>query len=200
MIKASDDWKDKIDSHLANAHLILLLVSSDFLASDYCYDMEMGRALERHKAGEAKVIPIILRPCKWQNAPFSFLQVLPKDAKPVSQWKNRDMAFLNIVEGIEKATMELLENTKGLSYDWINSILLRKNVVRYVQRFLIDNKYLDDKVDGIPGIETKNAVRKFQIDYELRPDGLIGPLTLDKMQAVEKSKRRPNNSFNPTPR
>jgi peptidoglycan hydrolase-like protein with peptidoglycan-binding domain len=199
-IKPSDDWKHEIDSHLNNAHLILLLVSSDFLASDYCSDVEVARALERHQAGEAKVIPIILRPCKWQNAQFSSLQALPKDAKPVSQWKNRDLAFLNIVEGIEKATVELLENAKGLSSDWINSILLRKNVVRYVQRFLVEHKYLGDGIDGIPGTNTKRAVRKFQIDYGLKSDGLIGPLTLDKIEEVEKSKGRPNNSFNPTPR
>lgn len=186
-IKPSDDWKHVLDSHLNTAHLILLLVSSDFLASDYCYDVEMKRALLRHKAGEAKVIPIILRPCKWESAPFSSLQVLPKDGIPVTQWKDYDLAFLNVVEGIEEAAKELLRNSKGLSYDWINSILTQKKVVRWAQKFLVKNGYLIDGIDGVAGAKIKKAVRKFQEDYALDSDGLIGPVTLDTMQELEKS-------------
>src|SRR5690349_5863095 len=59
------EWVGEIDEHLERASIILLLISADFLASDYCYDKEMTRALERHKQGEARVIPIILRPCDW---------------------------------------------------------------------------------------------------------------------------------------
>ena len=60
----------QIDEHLDKVHVVLLLVSSDFLASNYCYDVEMTRALERHEAGEARVIPVILRACLWDGAPF----------------------------------------------------------------------------------------------------------------------------------
>ena len=69
-ISAGQEWDGEIDDHLNSVEIILLLVSSDFLASNYCYDIEVKRAMERHEAGEARVIPIILRPCDWQRAPF----------------------------------------------------------------------------------------------------------------------------------
>jgi hypothetical protein len=66
-ITASEEWKDAIDNHLESANIILLLVSSDFLASDYCYDIELKRALERHESNEARVIPVILQSVDWQR-------------------------------------------------------------------------------------------------------------------------------------
>jgi|GEM_PF-3385325 len=99
-IDAGEPWRGQIDSHLKSADIILLLVSPDFLASDYCYDIEMKKALERHDAGEVRVIPIILRPCDWQKAPFSKLQALPKDGKPVTRFRSRDEAYSNIAEGM----------------------------------------------------------------------------------------------------
>src|SRR5579871_1216010 len=99
-ISAGTEWADQIDEHLNSAQIILLLISADFLASDYCYDKEMTRAMERHEAGAARVIPIILRPCDWHGAPFGKLQALPKDAKPITDWSNRDAAFLDVAQGI----------------------------------------------------------------------------------------------------
>jgi WD40 repeat protein len=99
-IGAGEEWAGKIDEHLNSARIILLLVSADFIASDYCYDIEMKRALERHEAGEAKVIPIILRWVNWQIAPFSKLQALPRGAKPVTAWTDRDEAFFEITREI----------------------------------------------------------------------------------------------------
>jgi TIR domain len=89
-----------IGRELEAADIILLLVSSDFLHSDYCYDVEVRRAMERHERGEATVIPVILRPCDWKSAPFGGLLALPKDGKPVVAWSSRDEAFLSITEGI----------------------------------------------------------------------------------------------------
>jgi hypothetical protein len=106
-IAAGTEWKGKIDKHLNTAQIILLLVSSDFLASDYCYNIEMKRAMERHKAGEARVIPIILRPVDWKGTPFSKLQALPKDAKAVSLWENQDEALKDIAESIRVAIEEI---------------------------------------------------------------------------------------------
>src|SRR2546423_49301 len=68
-IRAGSDWEHSIDAHLNTADIILLLISSDFIASDYCYSVEVQRALERHHMGEACVIPIILKPVDWQNTP-----------------------------------------------------------------------------------------------------------------------------------
>src|SRR5258707_8645015 len=80
-IAAGTDWAQALDIHLERASVILLLISADFLASDYCYGIEVKRALERHQANEARVIPILLRPTDWSGAPFAHLQALPTDPK-----------------------------------------------------------------------------------------------------------------------
>jgi hypothetical protein len=101
-ILAGAPLDDIIDAQLERAEIVLLLVSSDFLASDYCYAREMQRALERHRQGTCVVVPVILRPCDWHDAPFAGLMALPTDGKPVTQWANIDEAFLSIVKGIKE--------------------------------------------------------------------------------------------------
>jgi hypothetical protein len=110
-IGAGEEWERQISEHLNKADIILLLISSDFLASDFCYDIELKRAMERHEAGEARVIPIILRDVDWTGAPFSKLKALPKDGKPVTSkyWSSADEAFRNATEGIRKEVEKLLE-------------------------------------------------------------------------------------------
>ena len=107
MIVAGADWRQEIERRLNSAQIILLLISADFLASDFCYGAEMTRAIERHNSGEARTIPIILRACLWRNAPFGKLQALPKNAKPVTSWSNLDEAFENIAQGIERAVADI---------------------------------------------------------------------------------------------
>ena len=109
-IKAGEEWKSKISSHLLAANIILLLISPDFMASPYCYSIEMKEAMKKHKAGKARVIPIILRPVDWHQAPFSKLQALPKDSKPVTSWANQDEAFLDVAKGIRRVVEELRKN------------------------------------------------------------------------------------------
>lgn len=113
-ISAGVDWEWEIDKRLNTAQIILLLISPDFLASDYCYSIEMKRALERHERGEALVIPIILRPTAWQKMPFlSTLQALPKDGKPISTWRSRDSACVDVVNGLHKAMEEVSKQNKA---------------------------------------------------------------------------------------
>lgn len=107
-IRAGMEWTREIDTRLNTAQIILLLVSPDFISSDYCYCIEMKRAIERHTRYEACVIPIILRPVYWQGTPFEKLQALPKDAKPVTDWRNREKALFNVAEGIRKVVEEQL--------------------------------------------------------------------------------------------
>lgn len=95
-IGAGEEWAGKIDDHLDTAQIIMLLISADFVASDYCYDIEMQQALVRHEAGDARVIPIILREVDWKNAPFGKLKALPTDGKPISSWSRRDAAYLDV--------------------------------------------------------------------------------------------------------
>jgi hypothetical protein len=107
-ITAGTEWKGQIDHHLNMAAVILLLVSPDFVASDYCWDIELKRALERHEKREARVIPVILRPVVgWQKAPFGKLAVVPTDGRPVMDWPSRDQGFANVAEHIQKAVDEL---------------------------------------------------------------------------------------------
>ncbi|MDX2217100.1 MAG: tetratricopeptide repeat protein [Oculatellaceae cyanobacterium bins.114] len=112
-IEAGSEWDAEIKQNLEDADIILLLITPRFLASDYCYDKEMQRAVQRHNEGTARVIPIILKPCDWDGSPFTKLQALPKDAKPVTKWDDQDEAFLDVVKGIRRA-VESLQAKKPL--------------------------------------------------------------------------------------
>ncbi len=104
---AGTDWAGEIDAHLEQASIILLLVSADFIASRYCYEVEMTRALERHEAGQARVIPIALRPADWKGMPFASLHALPTDARAITTWTNQDAAFVDVAAGIRRAIEDL---------------------------------------------------------------------------------------------
>jgi hypothetical protein len=107
LIVPGTNWATSIDTHLETASVILLLVSADFLASDYCYSIEMKRALEREAAGEARVVPILLRPVAWEGAPFAHLQALPTDAKPIASWRNWETALINVIAGIRRVLEDI---------------------------------------------------------------------------------------------
>jgi hypothetical protein len=107
MIPPGDDWKGRIDDRLQVARVILLFISKHFFASDYCHDVEMAEALRRRQDGSATVIPIILRPCDWQIPPLAGLQVLPKDARPLASWRDRDEGCLNVARGVMRVVDEL---------------------------------------------------------------------------------------------
>ena len=107
-INAGAEWEEEIHHHLNSAQIILLLISPDFIASEYCYSIEMQRAIERHERGEAQVIPVILRPVSWQRMPFGKFQALPTNAVPVTsgKWHSQDDAFYEVAEGIRGAVAE----------------------------------------------------------------------------------------------
>ena len=107
-IEPGHEWAGEIDGQLDNADIVLLLVSADFLASDYCYDVEMTRAMDRHASGDARIIPILCRPCDWKSAPFGKLQALPTEANPVTLWSNPDAAFEDIARGIRRISETLM--------------------------------------------------------------------------------------------
>ncbi|MBZ0301866.1 MAG: toll/interleukin-1 receptor domain-containing protein, partial [Anaerolineae bacterium] len=110
-ITAGEEWAGEIDEHLDIADIILLLVSPDFIASDYCWGIEVETAMRRHVAGEALVVPVIVRPVDWTSTLFSKLQALPKDGKAVTLWSNRDKAWVDVAKGIRRAAKEV---AKGL--------------------------------------------------------------------------------------
>ncbi len=112
-IEAGEEWKQKIDENLDRADIILLLISADFIASDYCWDKEMKRALERHEKREAVVVPVILRDVSWGSAPFAKLPALPKDALAITKWGDKDSAWRNVAEGIEKTIIKVRRGIKN---------------------------------------------------------------------------------------
>ena len=106
------EWQSQIIEYLNRAQIILLLVSADYMASDFCYSIEMEQAIARHDAGQARVLPINLRPVDWKGAPFSKLQPLPAGGKPVTRWPTHDDAFEDVVLGIRRAIDDLNNKKK----------------------------------------------------------------------------------------
>jgi hypothetical protein len=106
-IGAGNNLDESINANLDEADVILLLVSPDFLASKYCWGVEVKRAMERHSDKSARVIPVILRPCDWQSAPFGNLLAAPKDGKPVRSWNDIDEALYDVSLQIRAALNEL---------------------------------------------------------------------------------------------
>lgn len=102
-IVPGQEWAPEIIRRLDEADIILLLVTSSFLGSEFIGRVELTRALERHRRGEAIVIPVILKPADWQSAGLAGLQALPKDGKAVSTWPDHDAAYLDIAHGLRRA-------------------------------------------------------------------------------------------------
>src|SRR2546421_8659691 len=124
-IRVGRKWAEEIYYQLNAADIILLLVSPAFMRSDFCYNVEMPQALKRYKAGEAIVIPIILRPVHLQGTPIGELQMLPTGGKPVTTWRNRDEAFFDVTKVLFKEVSDLL------SQKWLEE----SNVFHAAQRY-----------------------------------------------------------------
>ena len=111
-IPAGANWESEINARLEEANIILLLVSPDYFASDYAYDVEMKHALNRHSQGKALVLPVILKPVDWKGSPLSELSVLPPGATPINVWKNQDAAWLEVIKGIRAAINALPQSRR----------------------------------------------------------------------------------------
>ncbi|WP_246130385.1 toll/interleukin-1 receptor domain-containing protein [Nitrospirillum pindoramense] len=102
LLLPGDEIDGEIQEALAAADIALMLLSPDFLASTYCHDVEMQRAVDRHRAGLCRVIPVILKPCDWHSTPLRQLLALPYDGKPITQWLDQDQAFYEVAVAIRK--------------------------------------------------------------------------------------------------
>ncbi|MFH1671807.1 MAG: toll/interleukin-1 receptor domain-containing protein [Pseudomonadota bacterium] len=109
-ISKGDEFDRVISEYLEKANIILLLVSPYFIGSDYCYEIEMKRAMDRHEKGDAIVIPVILHPCDWHDMPFGKLLACPKDGKPISKFPNMHDAFLEVTKAVKKASVKFGSN------------------------------------------------------------------------------------------
>lgn len=192
-ISAGTEWERRINEHLNEAQIILLLVSPDFMASDYCYSIEMKRALERHDRGDARVIPIILRSSHWREV-LGKLQVLPRDGKPVKSWLDQDEAFFDVSDGIRKVVNEipkyLVPKTAELSIhvepgktkdEYINEGKLHHKAKRYKEALAAYNHALEldpndpyiygRRADTYRALrEYKLALQDFDRAFELNPE------------------------------
>lgn len=108
-IKAGEEWDKEISKNIEDADIVLLLISIDFINSEYCYDVELNKAISHHQEGRTRVIPVIVRPCMWKHTPFAKFQALPTSAKAVMTWKNQDEALTNVAESVYKVIQERLK-------------------------------------------------------------------------------------------
>jgi hypothetical protein len=108
-ISPGSPYDDVIKQQLASADIVLLLLSADFINSDYSNDVEIAEAMRRHDAGQAVVIPIVLRACEWTHRPYGGLQCFPRDGKPVTDWPTHDEAFKAVVIGIRDVARQIIE-------------------------------------------------------------------------------------------
>ena len=179
-ISAGTEWAGAIDAHMNSAQVILLLISPDFLASDYCWDIELKRAMERHEAGEARVIPVILRPVdNWDEAPFGKLQAFPTNGKPVTTWSNRDEAFANVAQAIRKAVQELATTTPKLSSATVAALVVPKESTGLTPT---QRRRLEDKLKEL---QEQDDFLSQKIQH-LRKSKNIGDLSPEQSFRVEK--------------
>ena len=110
-----EEWEQHIKQKLEAAQIILLLISSDFIASDACYNEQMQQAIQQHRTRKSRVIPVLLRPADWESTQFRRFRVLPENAMPVTTWSNQDEAFLSVVKGLRKVTEEMRKGIISIS-------------------------------------------------------------------------------------
>ena len=157
-IDPGSEWVGEIDEHLNSADIVTLFISADFLASDYCYEKELSRALERQAHSEIEIVPIIVRKCDWEEAPFARFQVIPTGAKPVTAWSDRDEAWTDVAKAL-----------KGT---------VRKVLSRKVEKIRTEVRGLSDQI-ARDAIAQREERMRLMADLQARISGItdeIGPL------------------------
>ncbi len=187
-IVAGTDWAQAIDEHINIADIILLLISSDFLASDYAYSIEMRHALERHKKGEARVIPIVLRPVDWEVTPFSTLQAIPRDGKPVTSWNNRDEAFSDIAKSIRRIIDDIQKSRFSRAQEVISKDIVGRVHLRPSVYYRLPNVFVKSGFPEVTFVAREDFVF-LKLDLEQAGRGIVieGPSGVGKTTSVEKA-------------
>ncbi len=108
-ISPGENWRKLISENLARSKIVLLMISPDFLASDYCMGVELKQALDRHWERQCRIVPVIIRDCRWTKTKFGSFQALPTDGKPIAEWGNKTEAFTNIAEGIRAVCRDIVD-------------------------------------------------------------------------------------------
>ncbi len=179
-ISADLEWKNQIDEWLNKAQIILLLVSPDFLASDYCYDIEMKRAMERHMAGEARVIPIILRASEWGHSPFSKIKALPIDGRPIAKWHDHDTAFFDVARGIR-------EVVNNLRIEELESRVekLKRVVVVDDETAIADTLTAIFNYNGFNAVSAYSGTRAVEVAQRIKASMVITDVIMSDLNGIE---------------
>lgn len=159
-ILAGDEFAHVISAELERADIVLLLVSPDFLASSYCYDVELARALERHRQGTARVIPVILRACDWLASSFGQITAAPRNGQPIVTWPHVDEAFLDVVKAIRAAAtrtrsappdIAAAPSTRSAQISPVSPVLPRSSNLRIKQTYSDADKdrFLEEAFDFV---------------------------------------------------
>jgi TIR domain-containing protein len=188
-ISAGTEWEREISKQLNTAQIILLLISPDFMNSDYCYSIEMKRALERHENSEARIIPVILRHVYWQGV-LGKLQALPTDGKPVTDpdWRTQDRALYNVSEGIQKV-IGSLEGSPDIS------------IKQSRDNFLLYDVFVKSGVPGVTFVEREDFGRlKLSLAQPGRGVVIEGPSGVGKTTSLKKAIEELTSSFYPSGR
>ena len=141
-IEAGENIDHAIDVNLLNSDIIILLVSKDFIASEYCFDIEMAKALELHHSGSARVFPVIVGVCDWHDTPFGKLNALPQDGKPIDKFPDRNEGFMQVVKAVKdfaknkgSIAKKPLTQTAQLAETHLQSVLPRSGNLRVKHTF-----------------------------------------------------------------
>jgi tetratricopeptide (TPR) repeat protein len=148
MIRPGEDWDAAIRERLHAAKLVILLISKNFLASDFCYGVELQYAMDRHDRREALVVPILLSPCDVTGASFMRLQVLPSDARPVTQWSSQDDAWTDVTAQLRSIVVDLkasLERAAGAKSRGATRSIPPEHVVQPVSQMSLLARYVSWK-------------------------------------------------------
>jgi hypothetical protein len=162
-IDAGSDWRTTIDNELEAADIVLLLVSANFVASDYCWNVEMRRALQRHRDGAARVVPIILRDCDWRSAPFAAIHALPPSARPVTSWRPRDKAWTLVTEALRRMTVRPVENKQR---EEIGAPFIAESAVQRARRLAADSRARQAREDRLRQEGVSAARAEVRIVYQ----------------------------------
>lgn len=205
-ISPGDEWKLRIEQEIEQAQVILLLISADFIKTDFCYKVEMLKAIKRHKNGDACVIPVILRSCMWQEVAIEGiklgdLQVIPTNLTPISEWTSLDKAFTHVSSqlfGIIQSTQQQRSSTNLIAeeikvhealntstYSNIsNNFDSKKLRQRKIDRFQRDIKLAQDQSDDLT-----EAIELIQKEIQENIDDLVRVRNLKKKKVRYENER-----------
>ncbi len=197
-IEPGSEWAAKIQEAMERAGVILLLISADFLASQYISEVELPFALARHKSGRATVIPVLLRPVEWRDMPFAMLQILPSQARPVTSWANQDEAFSDVAGRLRELLygQRLHEVTLPPTPVTVSSVTQE----RVLDAAIASSVVVDEPTDLVTMVRTTESgglkailrvdrsyspnsedvqSKSFELDFPSDPTGKVLPATLE---------------------